>query len=284
MSYIVTHPAKPHFDEVKTCCILVAQYPNLEKICRREPTQEELDDPTVWVLDTGERYEPDFRNFDHHKELFPSTDCCLSLVLSYLGASDMFQEFFGWYTPKVIRDCKGLEGVSRYFDIDPKVAGRLMSNPFEQWVLEEFGAQTVITPKTFIWEVMYRVGRGLFMHLDHLRTRLKDYASFGTIVDGGGLKGLFMPIMDQVERGAFGMDTYRRKEHPEIEFTITPDTRGDGYSLYRYDGVLLDFRKIEKDPRIKFVHNSGFTASTHKSLPLEELLELVHDSAILYIK
>jgi len=282
MSYIVTHDGKAHFDEMKACADVI-HTTSVDRIERREPTAEELEDPSVWVLDEGGLWEPWRNNYDHHG--VTSTDCCFSMVLSAMDMSRAFQDAFGWYIPKIIRDNKGNAGVAQWANIGTaKLVGCLMSNPIESWLLDEFGSHQVIRPGDFVWECLKRLGENLFSHVAHLDRRMEDYANHSQLVQAAGLSGLFMPAVNGMERGAFGMDQFRRRFHPDIGFTITPDTRGSGYSLYRYDELGLDFRKVRLDDRVKFVHQGGFTASTHSLLPLEELVELVDRCAVLYCK
>src|SRR4030042_5514212 len=81
---IITHPGGAHFDEVAAISLILAVHTNTVFVIeRRDVAQIELDDPNVWVVDTGNRHEPDKRNFDHHQD----TDCPASFVLvsEYLG-------------------------------------------------------------------------------------------------------------------------------------------------------------------------------------------------------
>ena len=64
-STIVTHPGGAHKDEFLACSVLLAQTPS--SILRREPTEEDLSDPQVLVVDVGGRLEPELGNFDHHQ-------------------------------------------------------------------------------------------------------------------------------------------------------------------------------------------------------------------------
>jgi uncharacterized UPF0160 family protein len=67
---IITHPGSAHFDEVTAIGLILAVNNNTEyRIERREPLHAELDDSSVWVVDTGNRHEPEKRNFDHHQSL-----------------------------------------------------------------------------------------------------------------------------------------------------------------------------------------------------------------------
>ena len=67
---IITHPGSAHFDEVTAIgLILAVNADTVFRIERREPTQEELNNPDIWVVDVGDQYEPETRNFDHHQDI-----------------------------------------------------------------------------------------------------------------------------------------------------------------------------------------------------------------------
>jgi len=64
---IITHPGSAHFDEMTAVSLILAAHADTEfHIERREPIPEELDNPDIWVVDIGNRHEPEKRNFDHH--------------------------------------------------------------------------------------------------------------------------------------------------------------------------------------------------------------------------
>ncbi len=84
---IVTHPGGAHKDELLATCVLIAKHGCA--IARRNPTDADLSDPTVAVLDVGGSHDPALNNFDHHH--FPrehAPTCTLSLVLAHLGLYD----------------------------------------------------------------------------------------------------------------------------------------------------------------------------------------------------
>ena len=67
---IITHPGSAHFDDVTAVSLILATYPNAQfTIERREPTTDELENPDVWVVDVGDKFEPEKHNFDHHQSL-----------------------------------------------------------------------------------------------------------------------------------------------------------------------------------------------------------------------
>ena len=61
---IVTHPGGAHKDDFLACSLLVARHG--VPIFRRDPSEEELADPTIAVVDVGHFHEPEKNNFDHH--------------------------------------------------------------------------------------------------------------------------------------------------------------------------------------------------------------------------
>ena len=62
---IVTHPGGAHKDDFLACAVLLSKYP--VSIFRREPSEKELANPEVAVVDIGHRFEPELNNFDHHQ-------------------------------------------------------------------------------------------------------------------------------------------------------------------------------------------------------------------------
>ena len=63
---IIRHPGLFHADDV--CSVAFLRLLRvLAPVEARVPTAEELDDPTVLVLDIGGRHEPELLNFDHHQ-------------------------------------------------------------------------------------------------------------------------------------------------------------------------------------------------------------------------
>ena len=62
--YAITHSGKAHRDEFLALSLLVARG-LIYKIERREPAADELNNPQVWVIDTGEEIEGLLRHRDN---------------------------------------------------------------------------------------------------------------------------------------------------------------------------------------------------------------------------
>ena len=92
---IVTHPGGAHKDDLLGCCVLIAKYGC--PIVRRDPTEEELTDATVAIVDVGGSHDSALNNFDHHQ--FPREHpptCSLSLVLEGFGLYEDALKFCDW--------------------------------------------------------------------------------------------------------------------------------------------------------------------------------------------
>jgi uncharacterized UPF0160 family protein len=67
----VTHPGIFHADDVFAAAILRLKTGEPMLIIeRRNPTQEDLDDPSIVVFDVGGQFDPVKNNYDHHQRDF----------------------------------------------------------------------------------------------------------------------------------------------------------------------------------------------------------------------
>ena len=93
---IITHDGSAHFDEFLALALIIAHYEEKQfEIERREPTEKELKNPDVWVVDIGHRYEPDLKNFDHHQDL--SLGASFVLIAEHLKLGDAFKNAPWWH-------------------------------------------------------------------------------------------------------------------------------------------------------------------------------------------
>jgi hypothetical protein len=63
----------------------------------------------------------------------------------------------------------------------------------------------------------------------------------------------------------------------DIAGTVSPDKRGSGYGLTRFDDDRrLNFTRIESEPDVHFAHKQGFVAKTTATDPdrLKQLLAM----------
>lgn len=283
-STIITHPGGSHKDDFLACAVLLSQNP--VAILRREPTEADLTDPSIAIVDIGHQHAPELRNFDHHQ--FPRDHvptCALSLVLQYLGLYEDARDFCDWLEVTEWFDCRGPVDTAAWLGIDREALGKLNS-PVDVTVLRRFANQTEHNPGEPIWEVMRMIGTDLVDYITGLRARLDFVAGHAEVwnIENGNtsFKALFMPRTDPLpEEASAGLG--RHVQHlgleNEILALIYPDGRGEGYGLRRFnDDPRLDFSLTENEDDVHFAHARGFIAKTTSSDPqrLRELLVMAH--------
>ncbi|UCD09192.1 MAG: MYG1 family protein [Dehalococcoidales bacterium] len=261
---IITHPGSAHFDDVTAVSLVLAIYDDTDfTIERREPIPEELEDPDIWVIDTGNRYEPEKHNFDHHQSL----ECPASFVLvaRYLGLTERLS-IMPWWDFKDEVDRYGSRNSSTKFNAGDDLVNR---NPVEEWLAARFESdveKTVPLLKSF--------GKYLIEEADTLKNQIEILQTSTRIEISG------VPAVISETRETIGLEEFRRLEDNPPDIVISLDRRDDGWRIFRYDGAPVDLTKISDDTRISFAHKSGFLAKTRERLSSDELIDLVSKAVI----
>lgn len=273
ISQIITHPGGAHKDDFLACCVLAAQ--NQVPISRREPTPQDLADPTICVVDVGDEHAPERNNFDHHQ--FPRDHtpiCALSLVLQNLGLYDDARRFCDWLEPAEWFDCRGPARTADWLEVDRSVVNKLVS-PIDIALLRRFADCAELAPEHTLYEVMTWIGGDLVDYLETLRTRLAFVAEHVQIlpidVAGQRFQAAFMPrtkpLLDDPSTSLARFLDARHGNDDTIGL-IYPDRRGGGYGLSRlHDDPRLDFTQIGAEPDVHFAHASGFVAKVSAHTP-----------------
>ncbi|QDV71118.1 hypothetical protein Poly24_48510 [Rosistilla carotiformis] len=278
---IVTHPGGAHKDDFLACSLLAHLHG--VPIQRREPTEEDLADSTICVVDVGEVHDPEQNNFDHHR--FPRDApplCALSLVLQNMGLYDDALSFCAWLRPAEWLDTLGPNEAAKLMGI-PRAALGALNSPLDITLLNRFASQTELRPDSPVYQVMCMVGEDIVNYLQSLRQRLdylKEHAQYWTVEsDGESIQALFLAKSDTLANDpSFGVYAFIESEGKQdaIQAMVTPDRRGEGYGLSRYnDSQRLDFSQIETHEEVRFAHKRGFVAkvTTNDPTRLKELLK-----------
>ncbi len=283
MKAIVTHPGSAHKDDLLACCLLLHQHQ--VPIYRREPTEEDLSDHRIAVVDVGGEHEPSKSNFDHHQ--FPrdyEPICALSLVLKDLGLYKDARQFCEWLEPAEWFDTRGPFSTAQWLGVDRAVMNQLNS-PIDITLLRRFAQQNELRPGEAIWEVMRMIGEDLITHLKTLRERVDYVAANSQIIEVG--KGtnmvsvLYMPRSETMpDDSSSGLGRYIESTGKKVDGLIYPDRRGSGYGLSRHeDSPKLDFTRIENEVDVHFAHARGFVAKT-SATELGRLKELIESAKV----
>ena len=279
---IVTHPGGAHKDDFLACSVLLSNHP--VSIFRRDPTEQELEDPEVAVVDIGHQHAPDLNNFDHHqlpRDHEPT--CALSLVLQKFEIYEDTKEFCSWLETTEWFDCRGPHDTAEWLGVDREAMAKLNS-PLDVTMFQAFAKQKEHHPGEPVWEVMKMMGTDLVQYVTGLRGRINQVAKIEEFWDLGQgedmIKVAFVPRTEPEVEEASGGLAWRIKElglEEEVVAMVYPDSRGGGYGMRRYDDNLaLDFSQLSEQPDVHFTHNRGFIAktSTTEVSRLKELLLL----------
>lgn len=285
-STILTHPGSAHKDEFLACCVLLATAP--APIVRREPTEADLSDAAIAVVDVGDAHDPALNNFDHHQlpdDAAPT--CALSLVLQALGLYEDAKAFCDWLEPAEWFDCRGPNATAKWLGVKREVTNQLHS-PIDGTLLRRFAAAQEHRAGEPLWTMMQLIGTDLLDYLRSLRTRLNFIAQHAEVwtldeladADGKIPAVLFLPRTEPLpEEPSAGLDRYVMEQglNDRVVAIVAPDRRSEGYGLSRHrDHPRLDFTRISAEPDVHFTHLRGFVAKTTATDPqrLRALLKL----------
>lgn len=270
---IVTHPGGAHKDDFLACAVMLARHP--VAIERREPTETDLGDASVAVIDVGHEHAPERHNFDHHQfDRDATPTCALSLVLQWLDRYEDARLFCDWLEMAEWLDCRGAVGTAKQFGVDRAVFNQLLS-PIDVTLLRRFAQCARIEPGETLWEVMRWVGADLLDYLESLHARMALLAARAQWWEfehaTGAVRLLFLERSDPpLEDPSMGLGRFieQQSDGAPIIGTVSPDRRGEGYGLSRHnDDARLDYSRIEGEPDVHFAHARGFVAKTSATDP-----------------
>ncbi len=269
MHTIVIHPGSAHKDDFLAACVLLASLEN-PKLHRREPTPEDLEDPDTYVVDVGMEHDPQRHNFDHHQD--QRLPCAFHLVMQNLGYHDAAMQAYTWYPYMSMIDVIGPHRTAEQLGVDSSVLFATAS-PVEGYLLSIFAEVETLQRRDLLYRFMQNFGRDLLSLIDRKIQRLQLLKEQAKILPVRQFKAVCSDIR---ETPKLAMELFLKQlDDPQIALCVTPSNRGAGWELLRLgDTTMIDFRKIESQPEIRFVHHSGFLAKTETLLPWPEVIRL----------
>lgn len=262
---IVVHPGGAHKDDFLACALLIAEHG--VSIFRREPSEEDLSDATIIVVDVGLEWDESKMNFDHHQ--FPRDAeplCALSLVLKHLGLYEETRKFCDWLEVAEYIDTRGPNETAKWLGVEREAMSKLNS-PVDITLLRRFASSNEHQPGQPIYEVMKMVGEDLISFVRGMKARLAFIAEHSEMWNiAGGKKALFLPRTNPLpDETSMGMGRYVEDIglEEEVVALVYPDRRGEGYGLSRFnDDKRMEFTRISDEMDVHFAHNKGFIAKT----------------------
>lgn len=277
---IVVHAGQAHNDDVVAISLALALEGDC-KVYRRDPTTEELEDPTVLVLDVGGRLDAATNCYDHHqldRDAAPACAASLYLAARHPELLEKFRRFTKWFSAMEFIDSKGpfayakAQGLSEF----PFGLVGALEAPLKELIEE--GAQCVddeLAPH--LRKLLLAIGNS---HIKFVTTKANQMAYLekeAVIIHIGDLVGV---KYDSTESGALQQfrDELLKTKGVKLSFSVVHDDRGPGSCLYRFnDDPRLDFSRLEGREGIVFAHKGGFIAKTDHRLSERGVYNLVLD-------
>ena len=275
---IITHPGGAHKDDFLACSLMIYSYG--VPVLRKEPSESDVADVSIAVVDVGGEHEATRMNFDHHQ--FPADyepTCALSLVLRHLGLYDEAREYCDWLETSEWLDTRGAVKTAKWLGIDRSAMAKLNS-PVDITLLRRFAKQERHDAGQPVYEVMRMIGEDMVSFLQGMRERMKEIEKQSEIWEiDEKFKVIFIPRVDpMIGEPSAGLGRYIQSKGLDCVAMVYPDRRGTGYGLSRYnDDLRLDFTRIGDCDDVHFAHKSGFMAKSSTVAPerLRELLSSV---------
>jgi hypothetical protein len=296
IDYIITHPGRAHRDEFYAIGLAIHIF-GPTAVYRREPTEEELDEPHIMVLDVGKRQEPWLNNFDHHQLTRGTVECTLSLMAKYFRVDaevskmtyhDLWQDA-AWYRAVMLQDSLGPAGMAKRLGVN-KMPEEFMSG-IEIFCLQQFAADKLagasdgaVAPYWLVFcldlvEAKIRTAQDFIKQMK----RIKANHEVRPIRWAGVPWKRAINVFWAPKAGIFGINAFIKKKKFQIDITITKDPRTGGLSVYRLreDGPF-DFAHLTGAENVIYADHRGFLATLEKDTPwerIEALIVLAYDES-----
>ena len=314
MKKIITHGGNAHLDDLMACAIALVDrtWGSLENgrtttveaaladacegvvIERRDPTEDELANPHVLVLDVGGHYRPDLGNFDHHQ--FPNgmKESAMSLFAASIGLpnrnfndtekyvagsavypvdslTSFLEDAYPWFRTRVALDACGPFATAKEKLVRWDVVEQFLG-PCEEIVLKAFenaepeARVNVVKPLAKMILRRHAAWARVAAQVKYDRPRWAD--------------GKFT-IADLTKADPADVETCSDMFTSYVNgVAVFHDNRGEGLTLFRLrDDPRIDFTRVKNDPEVAFCHIGGFVVKT-KSKDLDMAWRLIEGAYI----
>ena len=288
-SKIITHPGPAHLDDVVATSVAIYLH-EVDLVERRDPTQEELENPEVLVLDVGRKWNPEKGNFDHHQFswdqeeaestggfLIPEVSCALTLFLEAEGLDEGFLLSYPWYEAVEILDSKGPRALREAYPEKDELMEALHF-PIGGATIQLFREEDRLERGEALFSVLEMIGEQLVSGAAALQENLDVVRETASVTKIRGHFVLVSPKVNDTRAINIALKDFESDYEEPFSVTISPDNRAPegqeaGWSLFRLDDHPgVDFTKVKDHPSVRFAHNNGFLAKT-KAIPIQEALE-----------
>lgn len=271
---IVVHNGESHLDDIMCVAFAMHMIGHSVPVWRKTPTENEINDPSVLVMDVGGVYDPERMDFDHHqRSRTEEPKCGFRLLLEYYGFWEEYKEIFPWLQTWNEIDVCGPFAVCKKNGIEPNTMFNIMGPMYDicRNIMEDD------VPAYHKAELIYKYVTvpiiNQNVHVYHLMKWDVNYFK-----NPFGLK-----ILDYRIWNSKRLDTkFCGMICPDLDMILLPPNERNpkSFTLLRYnDSPKINLAQVEM-PEIEFKHPGGFIAVTKSFVSDEKLLEMIGMSLV----
>lgn len=276
MPIVFTHGGSAHRDDFLACAVVLAMEGPGWTIRRDVTYSSAKADASDIVIDVGRVYAPELRRFDHHQDI--ALPCSLVMVLKHYGLLDAAYTWYPWLELTDIIDTSGPAAACSWMHVPSQVLARTRS-PVETAILSMFEAQKEIKEGDVLFSVLVGIGRNIVDGLAFRRERLALLKQ-RAVVEWRDGKAFAIYFLDDVPKPETSMSTFRYECAGGAVAGVVREAGQRGWRLFRFGTAHnVDFRRLEVEPDVSFVHASGFMAIARAECSATRLRDLVHRAA-----
>lgn len=294
---IITHGGNAHLDDIMACALVLVdrtwsyqemhEEATIEKafneacegvvIERRDPTDEELANPGIPVLDVGGHYRPELNDFDHHQFPKGTKESAMSLYATSVGLpngafdglaeyepdskeypvdslASFLEEAFPWFRTRVAVDACGPFATAKESGVEWGIIEKFLG-PLEDVVLKMFENAEP--------EARVDVVKPLAEMILRKQQAWERVAAIVKYNQPWWADGKFT-IVDCTKANPEDVEACSDMFTRYVEgIAVFNDNRGEGLTLLRLrDDPRIDFTRVKNDPEVAFCHNGGFIVKT----------------------
>ena len=265
-SKIIVHGGRVvHFDEY-TACAIARAVGCTAPIERRDPTEEELNDDTVLVMDVGGKLSHDRLDFDHHQLRRENTDSAYMVLSKALEINTTLSNVYPWFDIWSNVDCCGPFDTAEKMGYDKHVFEKI-NNVVSGDALELWG-ENPNSPWSaeLLWKHANRIKYAI-CYWDEFVSKANLKRDYG--INVADLRGLdeYHPLHKAFIRNW------------DCNVAVYDDDRGPGLAFFRIDDdPRIDFTRCEGKDYCAFAHSLGFCLKTkNKNV---DIMRIIKDALI----
>jgi hypothetical protein len=294
---VITHPGSAHFDDLFATCLVIYRcssdnnYLEIKEVRRKKPSEKELEDPNIWKLDIGGKFNPKLKQFDHHlgfkhkddlteKQQNLVGECAFSMLLKEWDEWERASRLYDWLDISRTFDAWGPKKVVDELDISFKAISCLGSF-IESSILTLFQKYDKIKSSDPLFSLLHFIGKNFFESIsDYYETieLVEKHVKYKKIKN--------VPVIHYPHTAKSpDMLTKVLKDKKEEKWgfggiVIYPNNRPEGsIAVMRYeDDERVDFTRIAGYEHVIFAHSNGFLVALDESISDQELERYIRDA------